>query len=70
MERTSQSYRHAALRQTQAGCRSVTPPRVIVSRSSNRIVPPLDGGAPMAQPREIWVPDSKTHVAAEILRKI
>jgi len=37
---------------------------------ANRIVPPLDGGAPMAQRREIWVPDSKTHVAEEILRKI
>jgi hypothetical protein len=37
---------------------------------SNRIVPPLNGTAPMSQPREIWVPDSKTHVAAEILRKI
>ena len=36
---------------------------------SNRVVPPL-AGAPMTQPREIWVPDSKTHVAAEILRKI
>jgi len=34
-----------------------------------RIVPPLEG-APMAQPRELWVPDSKTHVAAELLRKI
>ena len=37
---------------------------------SNRIVPPLDAEAAMAAPREIWVPDSKTHVAAEILRKI
>jgi hypothetical protein len=37
---------------------------------SNRIVPPLTGDAPMAQPREIWVPDSKTHVAQEIMRKI
>jgi hypothetical protein len=37
---------------------------------SNRVVPPLAGDAPMTQPREIWVPDSKTHVAAEILRKI
>jgi hypothetical protein len=37
---------------------------------SNRIVPPIEGAAPMSQPREIWVPDSKTHVAAEILRKI
>jgi hypothetical protein len=24
----------------------------------------------MALPREIWVPDSKTHVALEIMRKI
>jgi hypothetical protein len=37
---------------------------------SNRVVPPLAGEASMAEPREIWVPDSKTHVAAEILRKI
>jgi hypothetical protein len=37
---------------------------------SNRIVPPLQSGAPMSQPREIWVPDSKTHVALEIMRKI
>jgi hypothetical protein len=37
---------------------------------SNRIVPPLASDAPMSQPREIWVPDSKTHVAAEIMRKI
>jgi hypothetical protein len=37
---------------------------------SNRIVPPLTGDAAMADAREIWVPDSKTHVAAEILRKI
>ena len=37
---------------------------------SNRVVPPLTSDAPMAEPREIWVPDSKTHVAREILRKI
>lgn len=37
---------------------------------SNRIVPPLETGAPMSQAREIWVPDSKTHVALEVLRKI
>ncbi len=37
---------------------------------SNRVVPPLTGDAPMAQAREIWVPDSKTHVAIEIMRKI
>jgi len=36
---------------------------------SVRIVPPL-GQAPDMERREIWVPDSKTHVAREILRKI
>jgi hypothetical protein len=36
---------------------------------SVRIVPPL-GQAPDMARREIWVPDSKTHVAREILRKI
>ena len=36
---------------------------------SVRIVPPL-GQAPDMAPREIWVPDAKTHVAREILRKI
>jgi hypothetical protein len=35
-----------------------------------RIVPPLESGASDLEPREIWVPDSKTHVAAEVLRKI
>jgi hypothetical protein len=35
-----------------------------------QIIPPLDGDAPMSAPRELWVPDSKTHVAAELLRKI
>lgn len=35
-----------------------------------RIVPPLEADAPMMTPRELWVPDSKTHVAAELLRKI
>ena len=35
-----------------------------------RIIPPLDSEAPMSAPRELWVPDSKTHVAAELLRKI
>jgi len=35
-----------------------------------RIVPPLESGTPMTEPRELWVPDSKTHVAAELLRKI
>jgi hypothetical protein len=34
-----------------------------------RIVPPLGIGPDLA-PREIWVPDSKTHVAHEIMRKI
>ncbi len=37
---------------------------------SNQIVPPLQSDVAMSEPREIWVPDSKTHVAAEILRKI
>jgi len=36
---------------------------------SVRIVPPLGIGPDMA-PREIWVPDSKTHVALEVMRKI
>ncbi len=35
-----------------------------------QIIPPLEGDAPMTAPRELWVPDSKTHVAAELLRKI
>lgn len=35
-----------------------------------RIVPPLTPSNSWSAPREIWVPDSKTHVAAEILRKI
>ena len=35
-----------------------------------RIVPPLAGAYAWSEPRQIWVPDSKTHVAAEILRKI
>ncbi len=35
-----------------------------------RVLPPLEGEAPMMAPRELWVPDSKTHVAAELLRKI
>jgi hypothetical protein len=37
---------------------------------SNRVVPPLNSSAAMSQPREIWVPDSKTHVALEVLRKV
>jgi hypothetical protein len=35
-----------------------------------RIIPPLETDAPMTQARELWVPDSKTHVAAELMRKI
>jgi hypothetical protein len=35
-----------------------------------RIVPPLTASYSWSEPREIWVPDSKTHVAAEILRKV
>jgi hypothetical protein len=35
-----------------------------------QILPPLDGATSMMHPREIWVPDSKTHVAAELMRKI
>jgi hypothetical protein len=35
-----------------------------------RIVPPLTGAYSLSEPREIWVPDSKTHVAIEILRKV
>ena len=34
-----------------------------------RIVPPLTAAYSADEPRQIWVPDSKTHVAAEILRK-
>ena len=35
-----------------------------------RVIPPLESDASMMAPRELWVPDSKTHVAAELLRKI
>jgi hypothetical protein len=35
-----------------------------------RIVPPLTAAHSLSRPREIWVPDSKTHVAAEIMRKV
>jgi hypothetical protein len=35
-----------------------------------RVVPPLTTAHSMNEPRELWVPDSKTHVAAEIMRKI
>ena len=34
-----------------------------------RVVPALTGSHSMTLPREIWVPDSKTHVAVEIMRK-
>jgi hypothetical protein len=34
-----------------------------------RVIPPLNGPNSLSEPREIWVPDSKTHVAAEIMRK-
>ncbi len=36
---------------------------------SVRVIPPLRG-APALRKRELWVPDSKTHVAAEVLRKV
>jgi hypothetical protein len=35
-----------------------------------RLVPPLTGAYSLNEPREIWVPDSKTHVAVEIMRKV
>lgn len=35
-----------------------------------RVVPPLTKAHSLSEPRDIWVPDSKTHVAAEILRKV
>ncbi len=35
-----------------------------------RIIPPLDAEAGMRFARELWVPNSKTHVAAELMRKI
>jgi hypothetical protein len=34
-----------------------------------RVVPPLTSIS-LTEPREIWVPDSKTHVAVEIMRKV
>ena len=37
---------------------------------SVRIVPPLEAPISMLTPREIWVPDSKTHVAREVMRKV
>jgi hypothetical protein len=36
---------------------------------SVRIVPPVEIGS-MKDPRAIWVPDGKTHVAREVLNKI
>ena len=35
-----------------------------------RVVPPLTGPYSLKDPRDIWVPDSKTHVAVEIMRKV
>jgi hypothetical protein len=35
-----------------------------------RVVPPLSAAHSLDEAREIWVPDSKTHVAVEIMRKI
>ena len=35
-----------------------------------QVVPPLTGSHSLSEPREIWVPDSKTHVAVEIMRKV
>lgn len=35
-----------------------------------RVVPPLNGKSSFQEPRELWVPDSKTHVAVEIMRKV
>ena len=35
-----------------------------------RVDPPLNEQHSLSEPRDIWVPDSKTHVAAEIMRKI
>ncbi len=37
---------------------------------SVRVVPPLTSAHSNSEPRQIWVPDAKTHVAAEILRKV
>lgn len=36
---------------------------------SVRIIPPVEVGS-MSEPRELWVPDGKTHVAREVLNKI
>ena len=35
-----------------------------------QIVPPLTPAYSLEALREIWVPDSKTHVAVEIMRKV
>jgi len=35
-----------------------------------RVVPPLTASYSWAEPRQLFVPDSKTHVAVEILRKV
>jgi len=35
-----------------------------------RLVPPLTASHSLTEPRDIWVPDSKTHVAVEIMRKV
>ncbi len=35
-----------------------------------QVVPSLTNAHSLNEPRELWVPDSKTHVAAEIMRKI
>jgi hypothetical protein len=35
-----------------------------------QIVPPLTGSHSLREARDIWVPDSKTHVAVEIMRKV
>ena len=35
-----------------------------------RVVPPLTSAYSYDLPRDLWVPDSKTHVAVEIMRKV
>ena len=35
-----------------------------------RVMPPLTATYSYDLPRDIWVPDSKTHVAVEIMRKV
>jgi hypothetical protein len=34
-----------------------------------RIIPPIETTG-MSDPRELWIPDGKTHVAREVLNKI